>query len=60
MSKQINYDLFALKDNYKTYLSFLTEVWMMILLEEIISLAKELNIEILEFNEVKNFDTQGY
>ena len=26
---------------------------------ELISLAKELNIEILEFNEVKNFDTQG-
>ena len=27
--------------------------------KELISLAKELNIEILEFNEVKNFDTQG-
>ena len=60
MSKQINYDLFALKDNYKTYLSFFDgSMDDDSLGRELISLAKELNIEILEFNEVKNFDTQG-
>ena len=60
ISKQIKSDHFVLKDNYKTYLSFFDgSMDDESLGRELISLAKELNIEILEFNEVKNFDTQG-
>ena len=60
ISKQIKSDPFVLKDNYKTYLSFFDgSMDDESLGRELISLAKELNIEILEFNEVKNFDTQG-
>ena len=60
ISKQIKNDHFVLKDNYKTYLSFFDgSMDDESLGRELISLAKELNIEILEFNEVKNFDTQG-
>ena len=60
ISKQIKSDHFVLKDSYKTYLSFFDgSMDDESLGRELISLAKELNIEILEFNEVKNFDTQG-
>ena len=60
ISKQIISDHFVLKDSYKTYLSFFDgSMDDESLGRELISLAKELNIEILEFNEVKNFDTQG-
>ncbi len=60
ISKQIKNDNFILKDNYKTYLSFFDgSMDDESLGRELISLAKELNVEILEFNEVKNFDTKG-
>ena len=60
ISKQIKHDHFVLKDKYKTYLSFFDgSMDDYSLGKELISLAKKLNIEILEFNEVKNFDTQG-
>tara|TARA_B100001027_G_scaffold185452_1_gene137730 strand:- start:199 stop:1260 length:1062 start_codon:yes stop_codon:yes gene_type:complete len=60
ISKQIKNDHFILKENYKTYLSFFDgSMDDESLGKELISIAKELNIEILEFNEVKNFDTKG-
>ena len=60
ISNHIKNDQFILKDKFKTYLSFFDgSMDDDSLGRELIALAKELNIEILEFNEIKSFDTQG-
>ena len=60
ISQQIDNHNLGIKDNYKTYLSFFDgSMDDDSLGRELITIAKELDIEILENNEVKEFDPQG-